>query len=185
MKLIPTDIPDIRLIEPQIFTDPRGFFFESFNQGNYEKVGITARFVQDNHSRSQNNTLRGLHAQWRRPQGKLIRVILGEVFDVAVDIRRNSPTYKKWVGFTLSADNFRQCYIPPGFAHGFCVTSDEAIFAYKCTEGYHPAAELTIAHDDPALGIPWPVTGPTLSKKDMAGLRLADVPRERLPRYVG
>jgi dTDP-4-dehydrorhamnose 3,5-epimerase len=175
MKLIPTDIPDIRLIEPKLFSDARGFFFESYNQSAYEAAGIPGPFVQDNHSRSQKNTLRGLHAQTRKPQGKLIRVILGEVFDVAVDIRRNSPTYKKWVGFILSASNFRQCYIPPGFAHGFCVLSDVAEFEYKVTDYYDPEGELHLAWNDPAIGIEWPITDPILSAKDQDSVLFKDL----------
>jgi len=174
MTLIPTDIPDVKLLEPRLFRDARGFFFESYNQARYESLGITARFVQDNHSRSQRNTLRGLHAQLRKPQGKLIRVIQGEVFDVAVDIRRQSPTYKKWVGFVLSADNFRQCYIPPGFAHGFCVLSDTAEFEYKVTDYYDPEGELHLRWDDPEIGIRWPITQPILSAKDAHGVGLRE-----------
>ena len=180
MKLIPTEIPDVRLIEPQIFTDPRGFFFESYNQKTFAQAGITAAFVQDNHSRSQKNTLRGLHAQWRRPQGKLIRVVQGEVYDVAVDLRRQSPTFKKWVGFILSAENFRQCYIPPGFAHGFCVLSETAEFEYKVTDYYDPAGELHIRWNDPDLGVCWPIPKPILSIKDQQASRFADI-EEILP----
>jgi dTDP-4-dehydrorhamnose 3,5-epimerase len=185
MLIRQTDLPGVLLIEPKVFGDERGYFLETWSAERYEAEGIPARFVQDNLSKSRRGTLRGLHLQHPHSQGKLVHVVIGEVFDVAVDVRVGSPTFGRFFGTTLSETNKRQLYIPPGFAHGFCVTSDEAIFAYKCTEGYHPEAELTIAHDDPTLGITWPVTGPTLSKKDMAGLRLADVPRERLPRYVG
>lgn len=175
IKILPTDLPDIRLIEPKIFQDARGFFFESYNQAAYAAAGISVSFVQDNHSRSQKNILRGLHAQLRRPQGKLIRVIQGEVFDVVVDIRRKSPTYKKWIGFSLSAENFRQCYIPPGFAHGFCVMSDVAEFEYKVTDYYDPDGELHLLWNDPDIGIQWPVTDPILSAKDKQGVLLRNV----------
>jgi dTDP-4-dehydrorhamnose 3,5-epimerase len=175
MTLIPTKIPDIRLIQPQVFEDPRGFFLESYNQKLYAEVGITAIFIQDNHSRSQKNTLRGLHAQLKRPQGKLIRVIQGEVFDVVVDLRRNSPTYKKWEGFLLSERNFQQCYIPAGFAHGFCVLSEMAEFEYKVTDYYDPANELHLLWNDPEIGIDWPVKNPILSPKDAQGVLFKDV----------
>ena len=175
MKRIPTDLPDIYLFEPQVFVDARGFFLESYNQKALAAAGITATFVQDNHSKSQKNTLRGLHAQWRRPQGKLIRVIQGEVFDVVVDIRRQSPTFKKWAGFMLSAENFRQCYIPPGFAHGFCVLSETAEFEYKVTDYYDSEGELHLAWNDPDLGIRWPVADPILSAKDKNAKRLKEL----------
>jgi dTDP-4-dehydrorhamnose 3,5-epimerase len=185
MLIRQTDLPGVLLIEPKVFGDERGYFLETWSAERYEAEGVSARFVQDNVSKSRRGTLRGLHLQNPHSQGKLVHVVTGEVFDVAVDVRVGSPGFGRFFGTTLSEANKRQLYIPPGFAHGFCVTSEEAIFAYKCTESYHPEAELTIAHDDPALGIPWPISEPTLSKKDMAGLRLADVPRERLPRYVG
>jgi dTDP-4-dehydrorhamnose 3,5-epimerase len=185
MLIRQTDLPGVLLIEPQVFGDERGFFLEAWSADRYEGQGIAARFVQDNLSKSRRGTLRGLHLQNPYGQGKLVQVITGEVFDVAVDVRVGSPTFGRYYGAMLSEANKHQLYIPPGFAHGFCVTSDEAIFAYKCTEGYHPEAELTIAHDDPDLGIPWPLSSRTLSKKDLAGLRLAAAPRERLPRYQG
>jgi dTDP-4-dehydrorhamnose 3,5-epimerase len=180
-----TDLPGVLLIEPKVFGDERGFFLETWSAERYAADGVPGRFVQDNLSKSRRGTLRGLHLQHPHGQGKLVYVVTGEVFDVAVDVRVGSPTFGKSFGTMLTETNKRQLYIPPGFAHGFCVTSEEAIFAYKCTEPYHPEAELTIAHDDPSLGILWPVTSPTLSKKDMAGLRLGDVPRDRLPRHGG
>jgi dTDP-4-dehydrorhamnose 3,5-epimerase len=185
MLIRETDLPGVLLIEPKVFGDERGFFLETWSADRYESQGVAARFVQDNLSKSRRGTLRGLHLQNPFAQGKLVQVITGEVFDVAVDVRVGSPTFGRHCGVFLSDVNKHQLYIPPGFAHGFCVTSEEAIFAYKCTEGYHPEAELTIAHDDPTLAIPWPLTTLTLSNKDLAGLRLATVPRERLPRYTG
>jgi dTDP-4-dehydrorhamnose 3,5-epimerase len=185
MQISQTALPGVLLIEPKVFGDERGYFLETWSADRYESQGVGVRFVQDNLSKSRKGTLRGLHLQHPHSQGKLVYVVTGEVYDVAVDVRVGSPTFGRYYGATLSEANKRQLYIPPGYAHGFCVTSEEAIFAYKCSESYHPEAELTIAHDDPALGIPWPVEAPTLSKKDIAGLRLADVPRERLPRYPG
>jgi len=171
MKCVPTDIPVVIIIEPQIFRDDRGFFLETFHREKYAAGGIDAVFVQDNHSRSAKGTVRGLHAQLRRPQGKLIRVIEGEVYDVAVDIRRGSPHFGQWVGAWLSAENFRQIYIPPGFAHGFCVTSEVAQVEYKCTDFYDPESEISIQWNDPELKINWPleeIGAPALSKKDIA-----------------
>ena len=185
MQISQTTLPGVLLIEPKVFGDERGYFLETWSADRYESQGVGVRFVQDNLSKSRKGTLRGLHLQHPHSQGKLVYVVTGEVFDVAVDVRVGSPMFGRHYGATLSETNKRQLYIPPGFAHGFCVTSEEAIFAYKCSESYHPEAELTIAHDDPALAIPWPVSAPTLSKKDMAGLRLGDVPRERLPRFTG
>jgi dTDP-4-dehydrorhamnose 3,5-epimerase len=169
MTFTRADIPDVVIIEPDVYRDGRGFFMETYNARRYREAGIAATFVQDNHSRSVGATVRGLHAQHRRPQGKLVRVILGEIFDVAVDIRRGSPTFGRWVGVRLSAGNARQCYIPPGFAHGFCVTSDAAEVEYKCTDFYDPSGELHLLWNDPELGIEWPVTSPLLSEKDLAG----------------
>jgi len=170
MERIPTDIPDVLLIEPKVFGDDRGFFYESWNKRTLATLGLHADFVQDNHSRSAKNVLRGLHYQIVQPQGKLVRVTLGEVFDVAVDLRRSSPTFGKWVGFTLSATNKRMAWIPPGFAHGFCVTSDMAEFLYKTTDYYAPEHERTLLWNDPLLTIPWPLSGPpTLAAKDAAG----------------
>ena len=174
MKITPTALPEVLLIEPRVFTDARGFFLESYNFRSYADAGLTASFVQDNHSRSQRNTLRGLHAQAQQAQGKLVRVTAGEVFDVAVDVRRSSPRYGQWVGLTLSAENFRQLYVPPGFAHGFCVLSEIAEFEYKCTDYYHPQSEVSIRWDDPTIGIEWPIESPLLSSRDEDGLSLAD-----------
>ena len=171
MKVTPTEIPEVVLIEPQVFRDERGFFLESYNRQKYRDAGIELEFVQDNHSRSQRGTIRGLHAQINRPQGKLIRVIEGEIFDVAVDVRRGSPTFKQWVGVWLTADNFRQIYVPPGFIHGFCVTSEIAQVEYKCTDFYDPASEISIQWNDAEIGIDWPlgeIVEPILSKKDSA-----------------
>jgi len=171
MKVIPTAIPDVLIIEPKVFGDERGFFFESFNQKLWqEKTGVTTPFVQDNHSRSGKNVLRGLHYQIKQPQGKLVRVISGEVFDVAVDIRRNSPTFGTWVGETLSAENKRQLWVPPGFAHGFLVLSDTAEFLYKTTDYWAPEHERCIIWNDPDLAIAWPLDGmPILARKDSEG----------------
>ena len=172
MKVTPCAIPDLLLLEPRIFGDERGFFFESFNQRAFnQSTGLNLPFVQDNHSRSARNVLRGLHYQIVHPQGKLVRVTVGEVFDVAVDIRRESPTFGKWAGELLSAANKRQLWVPPGLAHGFLVLSDSADFLYKTTDYYAPEHERCIAWDDPALGIAWPLNGatPLLSGKDAAG----------------
>lgn len=171
MKVIPTAIPEVLLIEPKVFGDERGFFFESWNKRSFAGLGIDADFVQDNHSKSQKNVLRGLHYQIEHAQGKLIRVTAGAVYDVAVDLRRSSPTFGQWVGFRLSAEDRRMAWIPPGFAHGFCVTSDSAEFLYKTTDYWSPAHERTLLWNDPQLGIPWPLTGePLLAAKDAAGL---------------
>lgn len=183
MLIQQTDLPGVLLIEPKVFGDERGYFLETWSAQRYSEQGLGVDFVQDNLSKSRRGTLRGLHLQYPHSQGKLVYVVTGEVFDVAVDVRVGSPTFGRWFGTTLSGENKRQIYIPAGFAHGFCVTSEEAIFTYKCTDGYHPEAEVTIAYDDPRIGIPWPIKSPTLSKKDMAGLRLSDVPEGRLPRY--
>lgn len=174
MNVIPTAIPDVLILEPKVFGDERGFFFESYNKRVFEEItGIRAEFVQDNHSKSAKNVLRGLHYQIRRPQGKLIRVVAGEVFDVAVDIRRNSSTFGKWVGVVLSAENKRMAWIPEGFAHGFLVLSEHAEFLYKTTDYWVPELERCIRWDDPELRISWP-TGqePLLSEKDRAGSML-------------
>ncbi len=173
MKAIPTAIPDVVLIEPRVFGDDRGFFYESWNQRTLADLGIHAEFVQDNHSRSQRNVVRGLHYQIDHAQGKLVRVTAGTVYDIAVDLRRSSPTFGKWVGFTLSVDDKRIAWIPPGFAHGFCVTSDWAEFLYKTTDYWSPAHERTLLWNDPQLGIPWPLDGePVLAAKDKAGTPL-------------
>jgi dTDP-4-dehydrorhamnose 3,5-epimerase len=175
MNIVRTEIPDVLIIEPKVFGDSRGFFFESFNQRHFEQLtGVAPSFVQDNHSRSARGVLRGLHYQICQPQGKLVRVIAGEVFDVCVDMRRSSPTFGKSVHVTLSADNHRQLWIPPGFAHGFLVTSESADFVYKTTDYYAPEHERSVLWNDAALAIPWPLQGePLLSAKDKAGMPLA------------
>ena len=168
----PTAIPDVLMLEPKVFGDSRGFFFESFNEQDFaQATGLNVTFVQDNHSRSAKGVLRGLHYQLQQPQGKLVRVVRGAVFDVAVDIRRSSPTFGQWVGCELSEDNHRQVWIPPGFAHGFVVLSESADFLYKTTDYYAPAHERCIAWNDPDIGIQWPAGHtPVLSAKDMAGV---------------
>jgi dTDP-4-dehydrorhamnose 3,5-epimerase len=176
MHIQATSIPEVLILEPKVFGDERGFFYESFNQRRFrELTGVGADFVQDNHSKSARNVLRGLHYQVRQPQGKLVRVVSGEVFDVAVDIRRNSPTFGKWAGVVLSAENKRQFWIPPGFAHGFVVTSESAEFLYKTTDYWAPEHERCLAWNDPAIGIEWPLdAAPVLSGKDQLGKLLAD-----------
>ena len=176
MQVVKTTIPDLLILEPKVFGDDRGFFFESFNQQTFQNLtGINAQFVQDNHSKSAANVLRGLHYQIEQAQGKLVRVTAGEVFDVAVDIRRQSATFGKWVGVVLSAENKRQLWIPPGFAHGFVVLKDNTEFLYKTTDYYAPQHERCIRWDDPAIGIEWPITqAPILSGKDQLGVALLD-----------
>lgn len=177
MKVTRTAIPDVMLIEPKVFGDSRGFFYESFNERAFaEATGVTTRFVQDNHSKSAQGVLRGLHYQIQQPQGKLVRVVVGEVFDVAVDLRRSSPTFGQWVSAVLSAENKAQFWVPPGFAHGFVVTSPTAEFLYKTTDYYAPAHEQSIAWNDPFLNIAWPELGapPQVSAKDAAGKHWAD-----------
>lgn len=174
MKVIATAIPDVLLLEPRVFGDERGFFFESWNRKTLAELGIDVDFLQDNHSKSQRNVLRGLHYQIERAQGKLVRVTSGEVYDVAVDLRRASPTFGRWVGFSLSAADKRMAWIPPGFAHGFCVTSESAEFLYKTTDYWSPAHERSLLWNDPQLAIPWPLSGaPLLAAKDAAGTPLA------------
>jgi dTDP-4-dehydrorhamnose 3,5-epimerase len=175
MRILKTAIPDVLILEPNVFGDDRGFFFESFNQQTFEKItGIKAKFVQDNHSKSAANVLRGLHYQIEQAQGKLVRVTSGEVFDVSVDIRRHSATFGKWVGAVLSAQNKRQIWIPPGFAHGFIVLQDNTEYLYKVTDYYAPQYERCIRWDDPAIGIEWPIAqSPILSAKDQQGLTLS------------
>ncbi|RIX45538.1 MAG: dTDP-4-dehydrorhamnose 3,5-epimerase [Rhodocyclales bacterium GT-UBC] len=177
MQAKQTHIPDVIVFEPKVFGDERGFFFESFNQRVFQKLtGLSVEFVQDNHSRSARNVLRGLHYQVEQPQGKLVRVAAGSVFDVAVDIRPGSASYGKWVGEVLSADNKRQLWVPPGFAHGFVVLSDYAEFLYKTTDYYAPQHERCIAWNDPDLAIDWPIEGePTLSAKDAIGKAFRDL----------
>lgn len=184
MQVKTTHLPGVRIIEPKVFDDERGFLLESYHTRRYVEAGIPGYFVQDNHSRSRRGVLRGLHYQRSYPQGKLVWVTRGEVFDVAVDIRQGSPTFGCWVGVTLSEENHRQLYIPPGFAHGFCVLSDTADLLYKCTDFYHPEDERGILWCDPDLGIDWPVMTPILSKKDQLYPRLAHVPLEYLPIYA-
>ncbi|MBC7516343.1 MAG: dTDP-4-dehydrorhamnose 3,5-epimerase [Alkalinema sp. FL-bin-369] len=176
MEIIKTKIPDVLILEPKVFGDDRGFFFESFNeQALLAQAGITTRFVQDNHSKSAKNVLRGLHYQIKQPQGKLVRVVVGEVFDVAVDLRRGSPNFGAWVGIHLSAENKRQFWVPPGFAHGFLVLSAADEFLYKTTDYYAPEYERSLLWNDPELEIDWPLEGdPILSVKDQAGVRFKD-----------
>ena len=181
MKSLDTGLPDVLLLEPKRFGDERGFFMEMFHAKRYAELGIPGPFVQDNFSRSAKGILRGLHFQQPNAQGKLVQVLAGAVYDVAVDIRRGSPTFGKWVGVELSADNRRQLWVPAGFAHGFCVLSESADFHYKCTDFYAPGSEHGIAWNDPDLGIPWPVTSPQLSAKDSLAPRLKDAPL--LPTY--
>jgi dTDP-4-dehydrorhamnose 3,5-epimerase len=177
MKIIPTAIPDLLIIEPRVFGDARGFFLESFNARSFaEATGLTLTFVQDNHSRSQKGVLRGLHYQLKQPQGKLVRVTNGRVFDVAVDMRRSSPSFGQWAGVELSGENHRQFWVPAGFAHGFVVLSDAADFLYKTTDYYAPEHERCLSWDDPTVGVAWPLGDltPQLSAKDQAGLAFAD-----------
>lgn len=179
MNVVATALPEVLILEPKVFGDARGFFFESFNQRAFNAAtGLDAHFVQDNHSRSVKGVLRGLHYQIQQPQGKLVRVVRGSVFDVAVDIRKSSPQFGRWVGVELSEDNHRQLWVPPGFAHGFIVTSDSADFLYKTTDYYAPAFERCIAWNDPGLAIAWPVEGnaqPLVSAKDQAGALLENL----------
>ncbi len=182
MKVTPAQIPEVLLIEPDVFGDARGFFLETYHAERYEASGVRGVFVQDNHSRSVQNTVRGLHLQLTRPQAKLIRVLVGEIFDVAVDVRVGSPTFGRWVAERLSADSFRQYYIPAGFAHGFSVLSPFAEIEYKCTDFYDPAGQLGIAWNDPSLAIPWGVDTPVLSDRDRNNPPLRDL-ESRLPRY--
>jgi dTDP-4-dehydrorhamnose 3,5-epimerase len=177
MKFSPSAIPDVILIEPRVHGDARGFFMETFQARQFAGVGITACFVQDNHSGTQKGALRGLHYQIRQPQGKLVRVVVGEVYDVAVDLRRGSPTFGRWVGFTISAENRRQVWVPPGFAHGFYVLSEWAEFVYKATDYYAPEWERTVAWNDPQLAVEWPLIDrqpPALSAKDAQGKLLSE-----------
>jgi dTDP-4-dehydrorhamnose 3,5-epimerase len=182
MNILATDLPGVLVIEPVVFRDPRGFFVETYHAERYVAAGVDATFVQDNHSRSERGTLRGLHAQERFPQAKLVRVIEGEIWDVAVDIRLGSPTFGRHVVVTLSADDQRQVFVPAGFAHGFCVLSERAQVEYKCTDYYHPEDELRVLWSDPELGIQWPVEAPNVSEKDRTGLPLRAL-HDRLPRY--
>ncbi len=175
MKFTETELPGVIVVEPVVHKDDRGFFLEFFHEKKFHQGGIKAKFVQDNHSKSVKGTLRGLHLQLKHPQGKLVRVTEGEIYDVAVDVRRGSPTFKKWVGVTLSSQDFKMLYIPPGFAHGFSVISEVAQVEYKCTALYDPTDEASLMWNDPAIGVKWPVTAPLLSKKDLAAKTLLDL----------
>jgi dTDP-4-dehydrorhamnose 3,5-epimerase len=183
LKLTPTSLPEVKVVEPRVMEDPRGRFFELFRAERFAAAGLADRFVQDNVSTSTRGVLRGLHLQHPFGQAKLICAVRGEIFDVAVDVRVGSPTFGQWVGQYLSAKDERQFYIPAGFAHGFVVTSSEAIVVYKCSEYYHPEAELTIRWNDPAIGIQWPARDPILSAKDDGAPALADIPPGALPRF--
>jgi len=183
LKLTPTSLPEVKIVEPRVMEDPRGRFFELFRAERFAAAGLADKFVQDNVSSSTRGVLRGLHLQHPFGQAKLICAVRGEIFDVAVDVRVGSPTFGKWVGQYLSAKDEKQFYIPEGFAHGFVVTSSEAIVVYKCTEYYHPESELTIKWNDPAIGIQWPGRDPVLSAKDQAALPLAEIDPATLPRW--
>ena len=175
MQLIPTPLKDVVILEPKVFGDERGFFLEAYNEATFESLGLPTRFIQDNHSGSRKGVLRGIHYQLNRPQGKLVRALRGEIFDVAVDLRRDSDQFGRWFGLTLSAENRRMLWIPPGFGHGFLVLTDFAEVGYKATELYAPAFERSILWNDPAIGIDWPLQGkPILSEKDLHGSPLAD-----------
>ncbi len=180
MQVLTCDIAGLLTIEPKVFGDARGFFVETWNRRRYADAGLDVDFVQDNISFSRQGILRGLHFQNPNPQGKLLQVLEGEVFDVAVDLRRSSPTFGRWHGLYLSAENKRQFYVPPGFAHGFAVTSEAALFHYKCTNFYSPKDEVTVRWDDPEIGIRWPVENPSLSEKDSKGRRIRELPPEQL-----
>jgi dTDP-4-dehydrorhamnose 3,5-epimerase len=177
MRFIPTEISGVVIVEPDVHRDGRGYFLETYHAEKYRAGGLPLAFVQDNQSSSVQNTLRGLHLQLRKPQGKLVRAVEGEIWDVAVDVRPGSSTFGKWTATCLSAENFRQFYVPPGCAHGFCVLSDRAQVEYKCTALYDPADEAGIAFDDPSLGISWPIRNPTLSARDQKNPLLCDVMR--------
>jgi dTDP-4-dehydrorhamnose 3,5-epimerase len=181
MKFLPTALPEVVLVEPDVFRDGRGFFLETYQKVKYGAAGLPEEFVQDNHSFSIQGTLRGLHTQVRQPQGKLIRALAGEIFDVAVDLRPGSPTFGRWVGEVLSAENFRQLYVPPGFAHGFCVMSESAHVLYKCTTFYDREDEISLLWNDPQIGIAWPTATPLLSLRDQAAPKLADIVHKLAP----
>jgi dTDP-4-dehydrorhamnose 3,5-epimerase len=183
MKVLETALPGVLIIEPRVFPDGRGFFFETYQRQRYQSMGILTEFVQDNLSSSAHGVLRGVHSQNPHPQGKLVQVLQGEVWDVAVDIRRNSPHFGQWTAVTLSAEKHNQLYLPPGFAHGFYVLSDTALFAYKCTDYYAPGAEVGFRWDDPEVGIAWPSQEPILSEKDANLPLLRDIPSDALPEY--
>jgi dTDP-4-dehydrorhamnose 3,5-epimerase len=184
MKVIETEIPGVLILEPRVFGDARGWFMESWQSQRYADLGISGPMVQDNQAYSGQGILRGLHCQWPHPQGKLVQVLRGEVFDVVVDIRRGSPWFGRWVGVTLSGENRLQFWVPPGFAHGYLVTGQDALFTYKCTDIYHPETEFGLRWDDPDIGISWPLDGePMLSDKDRHAARLRGIPADRLPYY--
>ena len=183
MKVSATQLSEVKLVEPQVHRDQRGFFLETYHANRYADHHISPHFVQDNLSFSQQGILRGLHFQWPHPQGKLVYVLQGEVFDVAVDVRVGSPTFGQWAGEVLSAQNQRQLWIPEGFAHGFCVLSETALFAYKCTDFYHRDSEMSLRWDDPAININWPLANPQLSDKDAQAAYLADLREDQLPCY--
>ena len=183
MKRVETNLKEAVILEPAVFGDTRGYFYESYNSEKYAALGIHARFVQSNVSRSARGVLRGLHYQWPNPQGKLVSVLEGEVYDVAVDIRRGSPTFGQWASVMLTADNKRHFWIPEGFAHGFCVLSEFATFTYQCTALYDAKADASIRWDDAAIGIDWPISGPLLSDKDAKAPFLAEVAADRLPDF--
>jgi dTDP-4-dehydrorhamnose 3,5-epimerase len=183
MRIVPTELAGVLIIEPDVYADQRGFFMESFQKQRYKEAGIETEFVQDNISRSVQNTLRGLHYQHPNDQAKLVQVLEGEIYDVAVDIRHGSPTFGRWIDVILSDQNRRQFFVPAGFAHGFCVLSPSALFLYKCSDFYTPEAEGGICWDDPDLAIPWPVRSPILSQRDSRFTPLEQVPSHRLPVY--
>ena len=185
MNFVPTELPEVIVVEPKVFGDSRGFFMEVFHAARFAEARLPTVWKQDNISRSQKNVLRGLHFQLIQPQGKLVRCLRGAIYDVAVDVRRSSPTFGKWVGVEISEENRKAIYVPVGFAHGFCVLSEEADFFYKCTDYYHPASECGIAWDDPAIGIDWPLREVSLSAKDRENPRLAAQLPEKLPVYEG
>jgi len=180
VHVTPTALPEVLLVEPTVHRDVRGLFAETFRVDAYRALGITDTFVQDNHSQSARGTVRGLHLQVRHPQAKLIRVVIGQIYDVAVDLRRGSPRFGRWVGVELSADNWKQCYIPAGFGHGFAVLSETAVVEYKCSDYYDPEGEVSVAWNDPTLAIDWPITDAVLSQRDQRSMRLDGV-MDRLP----
>jgi dTDP-4-dehydrorhamnose 3,5-epimerase len=183
MNVISTTLPGVVIIEPKVFGDARGFFLETWNRPRYESAGIPGNFIQDNLSSSRKGVLRGLHYQKPFAQGKLLSVVEGEIFDVAVDIRHGSPDFGRWVGVMLSGSNRRQLYVPAGFAHGFCVVSDRALVTYKCTEVYHPEADHGVRWDDPTIGIDWPIADPAVSEKDGRAPLLSSIAADDLPEY--
>lgn len=184
MEFKPTTLPEVILLEPDVHRDERGFFLETYHEEKYRAGGIVERFVQDNHSRSARGALRGLHAQLEPAQAKLVRVVEGEIWDVAVDVRRGSPSFGRFVAVTLSGENFRQLYVPRGFAHGFCVLSETADVEYKVTAPYRAEGEISVAWNDPAIGIPWPLESPALSGRDAGAPLLSEI-QDRLPSYSG